>query len=110
MPHAELRYSDDLKIDAVGLLRDIEATILRHDTGAGACKGRAYPAALFHHSHMLATVSLLAKPHRNTAFIAALSASLEQTIKAAIPQSCFFSLDIQFGAQTYVTNRHDVPE
>ena len=107
MPHAELRYSDDLKIDAVRLLQEIEATILRHDAEAGECKGRAYPAVLFHHSHLLATVSLLAKPHRNTAFIAALSDDLERTIKAAIPQSCFFSLDIRFGSQIYVTNRHE---
>ena len=44
MPHADIKYSSDLNINAEEILQVIEETILGKDTGAGACKGRAYPA------------------------------------------------------------------
>jgi len=44
MPHAELKYSIDLDLDAEALLRCVEQVILRHDANSGECKGRAYPA------------------------------------------------------------------
>jgi len=43
MPHAELHYSSDIRLDAPALLQEIEDIILRHDAGAGQTKGRAYP-------------------------------------------------------------------
>lgn len=104
MPHAELRYSDDLEIDSGQILADIEQIVLRHDADAGECKGRAYPAEIFHHTHMLVVVSLLAKPHRGAAFVAALTEDLEREVKASLPKGCPFSLDIQFRSQTYITN------
>ncbi len=107
MPHAELRYSDDLSLDPGAVLSRIEEVLQAHDAGSGECKGRAYPAAVFHHTHCLVTISLLAKPHRNAAFIAALGADLEQAIKALIPEPCFFTLDISFSSQIYITNRHE---
>ena len=33
------------------ILREVEHIILEHDAGAGATKGRAYPAATYHHAH-----------------------------------------------------------
>ena len=107
MPHAELCYSADLEIDAEDILREIEAVLQHHDAGSGACKGRAYPAAVFHHSHMLVRLSLLTKPHRDAAFTEALMADLEQAVKAMIPQPCFFSLALEYSGAHYVTNRHE---
>ena len=77
MPHAELNYSSDLKIDAGGILQEIEDIILKHDDGSGVTKGRAYPAEIFNHTHFKATVSLLSKPHRDAAFLAALQTDLQ---------------------------------
>jgi hypothetical protein len=107
MPHAELRYSSDLSLDPAHVLDRIEQVLQRHDPGSGECKGRAYPAEIFRHSHCLVSVSLLAKPHRNSSFIAALTEDIEREVKACIPEPCYFSLDISFSSQLYVTNRHE---
>lgn len=106
MPHAELKFSCDLQIDAKAILATIEQTILRHDAGAGECKGRAYPAEHFHHTHLLVTLSLLTKPHRDAAFTSALMADVEQAVKDLIPQPCFFSLALDYSGAHYVTNSH----
>lgn len=108
MPHAELRYSSDLEIDAAAILARIEEVIQAHDAGSGACKGRAYPADRFHHTHCLVSLGLLRKPHRDAAFTQALMADVEAAVKALIPQSCYFSLGLDYNEATYVTNRHEV--
>lgn len=106
MPHAELKYSSDLEIDAATILAAIEAVILEHDTGAGACKGRAYPADQFRHSHIAVSVALLSKPHRDEAFSRALLADLESRIKAQLRQPCEFSLGLSYSTPFYVTHFH----
>ena len=106
MPHAELKYSSDLEIDAKAILAEIEAAILEHDSGAGACKGRAYPADQFHHTHIAINVALLTKPHRDEAFSKALLADLETRIKAQLPQPCEFSLGLSYSTPFYVTCFH----
>ena len=108
MPHAELKYSSDLQIDASAVLAAIEAVIQRHDAGSGDCKGRAYPADQFHHTHLLVSLGLLQKPHRDAAFTKALMDDIEATVKSMIPQSCFFSLGLDYSSGAYVTNRHEV--
>ena len=107
MPPAELCYSSDLTLDPKAVLERMEEVMQAHDPDSGACKGRAYPAEIFHHTHFLARVSLLAKPHRDTAFILALSHDLEAAIKALIPEPCAFKLDISFSSQIYVANAHE---
>ncbi len=106
MPHAELKYSDDIRLDSAAILAQIEAIILRHDDGAGACKGRAYPTGAYHHSHVTVSVSLLVKPHRDASFSNALLAELEQKISAMIPTPCEFSFGLQYSSPFYVTRRH----
>lgn len=106
MPHAEIKYSDDLELDAEAILGDIEATILRHDAESGACKGRAYPAAQYRYRHVLITVSMLSRPHRDAAFTEALLHDLEGAIKTRIAQRCHFSLGIAYSDSAYVTNLH----
>jgi hypothetical protein len=50
---------------------------------------------------------MLPKAHRDTAFMAALSADLEKAIKAHLSQPCFFSLMISFSSENYVTDRFE---
>ena len=107
MPHADLKYSNDLPLDASTILTSIETVIQSHDPGSGDCKGRAYPATEFRHTHLLIEISMLPKAHRDTAFMAALSADLEKAIKAHLSQPCFFSLMISFSSENYVTNRFE---
>ena len=106
MPHATLSYSSDLQLDAGAMLRDIEETILAHDAGAGACKGRAYSASVFHHSHIMIDIALLDKPHRDAAFMAALARDLEARIKVHLLSPCAFSMEVRFSGSQYVTNMH----
>ena len=103
MPHCELSYSDDLDIDAKAILVEVEACILRHDDGAGETKGRAYPAPIFKHTNMKATVSLLSKPHRGAAFTAALQKDLVAVIASHLPRPCWLSVDITYSSSTYHT-------
>lgn len=107
MPHAELKYSTDLDLPAADILATIEAVIQRHDAGSGECKGRAYPAVVFHHSHVLVEISMLPKAHRDAAFVTALRDDLEAAIKAHLPVPCFFSLNLAFSGSHYVTNQHN---
>lgn len=105
MPHAEIKYSDDLRIDSAAILAEIEAIIQRHDSGAGACKGRAYPTSEYHHSHVTVSVNLLVKPHRDDAFSAALLSALEQAVSARLPRPCEFSFGLHYSTPHYVTRR-----
>ncbi|MEM7732992.1 MAG: hypothetical protein AAF280_09450 [Pseudomonadota bacterium] len=107
MPHAELFYSSDLSLDPMAVLERIEEVLVAHDPGSGACKGRAYPAEIFRHTHFIARVSMLPKPHRDAAFIASLSAELEAAIKLLIPEPCAFTLDVSFSSINYITNLHE---
>ena len=104
MPHAELKYSADLQIDAAHVLHLIDERINAHDPKAGACKGRAYPAREYHHTHMLVEVSMLTKPHRDAAFTQRVRDDLEAAIKGCLKQRCYFSLAIQYSDAHYITN------
>jgi len=103
MPHCDLHYSDDLDLDPVALLREVEAVVLRHDPGAGETKGRAYPAAHALHTHMKVTLSLLSKPHRDAAFVAALQKDVRALLAPVLPRPCWLSVDITFSTPNYTT-------
>jgi hypothetical protein len=107
MPHAELKYSNDLSLDAPAILATIDAIIRNHDAGAGDCKGRAYPAIEFNYTHVIAEISMLPKAHRDHAFLNALIADLEVAIKSHLTQPSFFSLKVSFLPTTYVTNHFE---
>lgn len=108
MPHAELKYSDDLAIDTDSVFEAIENTILAHDSGSGDCKCRAYPTDQYRHTHVLVTVSMLTKAHRDAAFTENLMQDLESAVKKHLDQDCFFSLSLDYSSDYYVTNEHRV--
>jgi hypothetical protein len=108
MPHAELKHSSDLDFDAQAIFAAIEDTINARDPNAGECKCRAYPTDVYHHTHILISVSLLPKNHRDEAFTAALIRDLQAVIKAQLKQTCYFSLLVEYSLKTYVTNQHVV--
>lgn len=107
MPQVELKYSNDLTFDPKAVLADIETTIRSHDAGAGETKGRAYPAAEFHRTHLTIGVEILPKAHRNKAFMDALSLDLEKTIKAHLTQACVFALMISFSPETHIAGNFE---
>ena len=103
MPHCTLEYSADLGVDAAAILQQVEDIVLRHDPGAGATKGRAYPAEIYLHRNMKVTVDLLAKPHRDPSFMAALQADLVAAIGAHLPRPCWLSVDLVRSGPAYFT-------
>ena len=107
MPHAEIKYSDDLNIDAVGLLKEIEAVILEHDPGAGDCKGRAFPIKDWHHTHVLLEVAMLTKPHRDDAFSQTMIKAFERVLHAHLSQKTYVSISLTYMGDTYFTGVFD---
>ncbi|PKG38039.1 hypothetical protein [Psychromonas sp. Urea-02u-13] len=108
MPHIEIKYSDNLDIDACKIFDELEKVINNMDMSAGECKSRAYPCAVYKYSHLLLTISLLTKPHRDNEFTQKLSLAIEQTIKKYLKQSLYFSMNIEYSIAHYTTNIHHV--
>jgi len=108
MPHVEIKYSDNLDIDTNKIFDVVEKVINKSDASAGVCKSRAYPCSQYKYSHLLVTVSLLTKPHRDKAFTQTLSGEIEKTIKVHLKQSLYFSLNIEYSLDYYTTNIHRV--
>ncbi|MEM7439636.1 MAG: hypothetical protein AAF393_08560 [Pseudomonadota bacterium] len=103
MPHADFKFSADMQLDLPDLFAFVEDALNDHDPEAGACKCRAYPAAHFHHTHLLVEVSCLAKPSRDAAWTAAVMQTLETGLKSRLTQPCQFSLKLIYSPSTYVT-------
>lgn len=108
MPHVEIKYSDNLNIDTNKVFDVVEKIINKNDISAGECKSRAYPCSQYKYSHILVTVSLLTKPHRDEVFTQKLSGEIEEAIKAHLKQSLYFSLNIEYSLAYYTTNTHNV--
>ena len=106
MPHVEIKYSNNLDLDTKEVFDVIEAIINKKDSSAGECKSRAYPCSEYKYSHILITVSLLTKPHRDEKFTLTLSTELEKSIKLLLKQSVYFSLNIEYSLAYYTTNEH----
>ena len=66
MPHADIKYSPNLRFEPQKVFAAIEDTINAHDSDAGYSKCRSYPAKNSNHTHLLIEVSMLTKPHQNT--------------------------------------------
>lgn len=106
MPHVEIKYSDNLTIDTHDIFDAVEKVINSADISSGECKSRAYACTQYKYSHMLVTVSLLTKPHRDKVFTDKLSKEIEQAVKAHLNQSLYFSLNIEYSLDYYTTNIH----
>jgi len=106
MPHAEIKYSNNLAIDANEMFSLIENIINRHDSNSGECKCRAYPYDQYKYPHILITITMLTKPHRDETFTRQLIKDIEARLKKRIRQSCYFSLLIEYSPSSYITNEH----
>lgn len=102
MPQADLYFSSDHAIDAAALAR-IEQVIHDFDDSAGACKGRAHPVALTHHSHILLRLSMLPKAHRDAAYARDLRARLTEALRPCASGSCTLSVQIRFDLTHYTS-------
>lgn len=108
MPHIEIKYSNNIKIDTNKIFNEIEKTINSHDSKAGACKARAYPCTEYKYTHIITTISLLSKKHRDKIFTQKLSSDIEKVIKSHLHKSAYFTLGIEYSKDYYTTNIHRV--
>lgn len=104
MPQVELKYSNNLKLYAEGIFQTIESVINDLDDSAGVCKSRAYPAAEYKHSHVLISVALLPKAHRDDGFMQNCVNSLKAALQQYMPEDIYFALDVFFSGKYYVTS------
>lgn len=109
MPQADLHYTNDIPLDAPRVLADIERTIAAQDAQAGDCKGRAHRLDAFHHSHVLLTVAVLKKPHRDDAFMAALLDAITAVLDGHLTQNCARSVELRFLSAHYRTGTFEAP-
>ena len=107
MPHVELKYSNDLTIKSTELFNAIEKVTNEMDSSAGMCKSRAYPTNTYLHTHVLLTMKVLQKPHRDKLFMQSLASKLEELLVAVLPQGCAYSVDLVFSNEYYVTSQVD---
>lgn len=107
MPNIELKYSNDLDLDASAVLASIEKVIQSHDAAAANCKGLAYPAADFHHTHVILHVEILPQPHRDAVFMDALNTDLQAAIKAHLSAACFVTSNVTFTPPASLTSRFE---
>ncbi len=110
MPHVEIKYSNDITLDTELLFTQIETLINKHDPSAGVCKSRAYPCKQFKHSHVLLTISLLSKPHRDDIFTTKLADEIEFSIKQHFTQSLYFSFNIEYANNHYRTQHLQIDQ
>ncbi len=104
MPQINMKYSSDLKtIDFHRFFIDMEIIINEHDSTAGICKSRAYPADIYHHTHIDISILMIKKKHRDESFMHNLQEKLILVCKNYIPKNCLYSLNLAFSGEYYFT-------
>lgn len=103
MPQADLSYSKTIKFDVLAVLTKIEEVIATHDPSSGQCKGRAHALEITHHDHVLLRLRMLAKPHRDDAFMQSLLAGLQDALRPMIPAPCILGVEIGFLERHYAS-------
>jgi hypothetical protein len=96
MPQADLSYSAEITLDARAFLAHVEDIISAHDSGAGACKGRAQALDVTHHTHILLRLRMLKKAHRDDEFLQGLLAALQSGLRPLVPGACILGIEIGF--------------
>ncbi|MEP1767954.1 MAG: hypothetical protein ABJJ53_15110 [Sulfitobacter sp.] len=103
MPQADLSFSSQITLDSAAILSTIETVISAHDSGSGACKGRAYPVEKTHHTHVLLRLRMLNKSHRDDIFMQALLSKLQEALRPLIPAPCILGIELGFLEPLYVS-------
>lgn len=103
MPHLEIKYSADIKLDHKFLFDQIESMINQLDPTAGVCKSRAYPTDDFKNSHVMIDLWLLPKKHRDHAFSQTLLTNLKTFVNNLIGDHHFVSIQIHYRDDNYIT-------
>ena len=111
MPHVDIKYTSDLKnINFKSLFTEIENVINKIDSTAGDCKSRAYPTMDYLHTHIYIHISLLKKSHRDVDFMKNCIGKIENIIKPVLPKGCYYSVELNFSSDYYITSQTSVSD
>ena len=107
MPHADIKCTSDLDIDAKTLMANIEKIILQLDPNSGVCKGRIIRIDEYHHSHLNIELRMFASKKRDIEFSNQLVSRVDQIAKSLMKSSGHVTVKLEFSPVTYLTGFHD---
>ena len=107
MPHADIKCTTDVDIDAKTLLSDIEEIILQLDPNSGVCKGRVIRIDEYHHSHLNIELRMFASKERDVEFSNQLISKVDQKAKLLMKSAAHVTVKLEFSPVTYLTGFHN---
>lgn len=105
MPHIEIKYSKDLKLDCKLIFNRLESVINTFDSTSGVCKARAYPCSIYSHTHVLVEVMIMRKSHRHQQFCEELLEIIHHELSKILTGKYYFSLSLGFSSEFYITKK-----
>lgn len=66
---------------------------------------KAYMVSDYLHSHVILSIKVLCKAHRDDKFMRALLGQIEMVITPVLPRDCFYSIDLDFVGDYYLTSK-----
>ncbi len=103
MPHADIKYTNDLEMDVKILISNIEEIILHLDPSSGACKGRVIRIDEYHHPHLNIELRMFATKERNVEFSKQLISRVDQKAKSLMKSASYVTVKLEFSPVTYLT-------
>ena len=107
MPHADIKCTTDVDIDAKTLMSDIEEIILQLDPNSGVCKGRVIRIDEYHHSHLNIKLRMFASKERDVDFSNQLISRVDQKAKLLMKSAAHVTVKLEFSPVTYLTGFHN---
>ena len=107
MPHADIKCTTDVDIDAKTLMLDIEEIILQLDPNSGVCKGRVIRIDEYHHSHLNIERRMFASKERDVEFSNQLISRVDQKAKLLMKSAAHVTVKLEFSPVTYLTGFHN---
>jgi hypothetical protein len=101
MPQVDIYNASSHPMDFISIFKDIENTILLADSGAGQCKSRGHAIHCAVPSHVLVSIGLLQKKHRDKVFMDALTKKLLQVMSSHVTSDVFISVNLYFLSPSY---------
>lgn len=101
MPQIDIQYSPDLNLEANQVCQALDDAINTVDGPGRDCQIRLLPAKYTNTTHMLISIGLLEKPHRDKAFREKMVASTFQNLIGLVPTGIIVSINIYWLDNTY---------
>ena len=107
MPHADIKCTTDVDIDAKTLMLDIEEIIRQLDPNSGVCKGRFIWIDEYHHSQLNIELRMFAYKKRDVEFSNQLISRVDQKAKLLMKSAAHVTVKLEFSPVTYLTGFHN---